>query len=335
MLKRKIKVDWANKVRKFWRIPNDSSLDNYFDINIHNYRSRHDVDFSNDVLIFAQEIVPSFSIEEIYPLLDSGIKFIVDSTYERHSNLLPFLKDYQQNGLIIMCAESHDIDGWDKKNCCFVPAMFWYMEYFRLNYQSPNWEKLPILNVDRLNLKYDFLMPLLKKRSGKELILNLLKESYDMNKVLYSVGWENKFLPGNLNDRYYDPDWYSSTLYSVVVETSCDYPLFITEKTFKPIMYGHPFIVYGSRGVLNVLKEKGFDTFFELFDESYDTEEDNLKRAKLIIEQIKKFKFDSDKKDIVDKKIYNNQRRFFNIELVLSNIDKDLRQPIEKFLYER
>jgi len=335
MLKRKIKVNWEDKVRKFWRIPNESSLDSYFDIEIHNYKSFYDIDFKNDVIIFAQEIMPRYNIENFYPLLDTGIKFIIDCTYEKHSYLISKLKDYQKNGLVIMCSSEHDIENWDKKYFCFVPAMFWYMEYFRLNYENPNWERLPNLNFNRLNRKYDFLMPLLNKRPGKELILNLLKESYDMNKVLYSVGWENKFLPGGLNDRYYDPEWYNSTLYSLAVESSCEDPLFISEKTFKPIIYGHPFIVFGTHSTLKVLREKGFDTFPELFDESYDNEEDSLKRAKLVIEQVLKFKFNYDKKDIIDRKIYNNQHRFFNLNLVLENIDKDIRQPIEKFLYER
>lgn len=336
MLKKsKIKVNWENKVRKFWRYPNESSFDYYFDIKIHDYESYYDIDFKNDVIIFPQQNMPVKDIEKYYTLLDTGIKFIIDCTYERSSYLTSKLKDYQTNGLVIVGADEHNIQGWDIKHFCFVPAMFWYTEYFRLNYETPDWEKLPVLNFNRINRKYDFLMPMLNKRPGKELILNLLKESYDMSKMLYSVGWENKFLPGELNDRYYNSKWYNSTLCTLVVETSCDYPLFITEKTFKPIIYGHPFIVFGGIGTLKVLKEKGFHTFFELFDESYDKEEDDLKRAKLVVEQIKKFNFDYSKKDVIDKKIYNNQNRFFNLELVLSNIDKDLRQPIEKFLYER
>ena len=335
---RRIKVNWGNKVRKFWRIPNESSFDNYFDIVIHDYKSFYDIDFKNDVIIFGQEDYPSYHVEKIYPLLDSGIKFIVDSTYECQSSLLPFLKDYQKNGLVIMCSDKHDVDGWNQKHFCFVPAMFWYMEYFRLNYESPYWENRPVLNLNRLDRKYDFLMPLLKKKFGKELILNLLNESYDMNKVLYSVGWENKFLPeGSLNDRYYNPNWYNSSLYSLVVESSCDQPFFITEKTFKPIMYGHPFIIFGSPGTLKILKEKGFDTFPELFDESYDDEFDTTSRAQLIIKQIQnldKINFFIHKMQI-DTKISDNLNRFFNLNLVLSNIDKDIRQPIEKFLYEQ
>ena len=45
------------------------------------------------------------------------------------------------------------------------------------------------------------------------------------------------------------------------------YQTFITEKTFKPIMYGHPFIVLGNPGIMSQLESWGFMTFNNLFDQ--------------------------------------------------------------------
>ena len=44
----------------------------------------------------------------------------------------------------------------------------------------------------------------------------------------------------------------------------------ITEKTFKPIVLQQPFLIVGNRGALKYLREYGFQTFGNIWDESYD-----------------------------------------------------------------
>lgn len=51
--------------------------------------------------------------------------------------------------------------------------------------------------------------------------------------------------------------------------TSCS-NLFISEKTFRAIALGHIFLICGQPGTLSHLKNQGFQTFDDLFDESYD-----------------------------------------------------------------
>ena len=68
-------------------------------------------------------------------------------------------------------------------------------------------------------------------------------------------------------------------------ETS-DQCIFITEKTYKPIYTGHPFIIWGNPGTLTYLRSIGYKTFPTLFDESYDNELDPVKRLEMIILQI-------------------------------------------------
>lgn len=45
---------------------------------------------------------------------------------------------------------------------------------------------------------------------------------------------------------------------------------FLTEKTFKPIYYKMPFIIIGDPGTLTKLKNLGYKTFNDYWDESYD-----------------------------------------------------------------
>jgi hypothetical protein len=46
--------------------------------------------------------------------------------------------------------------------------------------------------------------------------------------------------------------------------------LFITEKTFRPLLVGHPFMILGQKGTLKKLRSWGFQTDFDGIDQSYD-----------------------------------------------------------------
>lgn len=72
-------------------------------------------------------------------------------------------------------------------------------------------------------------------------------------------------------------DIFKNTLLTVSTETFFDDPgMFITEKTFRPIAMGHPFIILGQVGILKKLQSYGFKTDF--IDTSYDDIEDHKKR---------------------------------------------------------
>ena len=59
-----------------------------------------------------------------------------------------------------------------------------------------------------------------------------------------------------------------------------------TEKIFKPLSYGHPFLVFSSQGALAKLKELGFETFDAIFDESYDDIENPQLRFETMLKQL-------------------------------------------------
>jgi len=65
--------------------------------------------------------------------------------------------------------------------------------------------------------------------------------------------------------------FYKTTMMSVVTETHAYQDAIAeTEKTFKPIKYKHPFILVGAPKSLQYLRKKGYKTFSNWFDESYD-----------------------------------------------------------------
>lgn len=67
------------------------------------------------------------------------------------------------------------------------------------------------------------------------------------------------------------PD-YHRYLFDIVVESTTR-ANFFTEKTFKPIFWGKPFVILGSNSQNQILQDLGYETFPEYFDL---TQEDNL-----------------------------------------------------------
>jgi hypothetical protein len=65
---------------------------------------------------------------------------------------------------------------------------------------------------------------------------------------------------------------------------------FLTEKTFKPIIAKHPFILVGYKGFLDILKERGYKTFHPFINETYDTIDDDYERMNNITNEILRLK---------------------------------------------
>jgi len=68
-----------------------------------------------------------------------------------------------------------------------------------------------------------------------------------------------------------------SLLYLVTETVATGRRHHLTEKTFKPIALGMPFIIVGTRGSLEYLRSYGFRTFEGIWDESYDLAEDDVR----------------------------------------------------------
>jgi hypothetical protein len=68
-----------------------------------------------------------------------------------------------------------------------------------------------------------------------------------------------------------------SLLYLVTETVATGRRHHLTEKTFKPIALGMPFVIVGTRGSLEYLRSYGFRTFEGIWDESYDLAEDDVR----------------------------------------------------------
>ena len=110
-------------------------------------------------------------------------------------------------------------------------------------------------------------------------------------------GKSNKELDDNFYINRFNPEVCLDTWVNVIPEASygdLDGNVFLSEKTFKPIVCHHPFIILGSKGSLKELRKLGYKTFDGWIDESYD-ELDTWERFEAIIEAIKKIDAIEDK----------------------------------------
>lgn len=64
---------------------------------------------------------------------------------------------------------------------------------------------------------------------------------------------------------------------------------FLTEKTFRPLINKHPFIMVGPENILQHLRKLGFITFNSIIDESYDEIPNVYERIDFAVDQAKKF----------------------------------------------
>ena len=65
--------------------------------------------------------------------------------------------------------------------------------------------------------------------------------------------------------------------------------MFFSEKIYKPIAIGIPFMVLGNPGTLSVLKALGYETFSKWFDEDYDLDYDIKDRIQIIVKNLKTY----------------------------------------------
>jgi hypothetical protein len=103
----------------------------------------------------------------------------------------------------------------------------------------------------------------------KTVLTNNYPKTVDVQDLVYQV-------PNLINNL----EIYERSQITVVTESHFNQTggLFITEKTFRPLLVGHPFMILGQAGTLKKLRSWGFQTDFDGIDQSYDLIEDDSDR---------------------------------------------------------
>ena len=140
---------------------------------------------------------------------------------------------------------------------------------------------------------------------------------------------------GNTQELLPPQYWYAG--FDIVQESIVsDTSIFITEKTWKPILFSKIFIPHGTRGMIGWLKSEGFETYDEVYDSSFDSlpYEERYPAMFKEIEKLINLSI-SDWKDIynnkeISQKITHNQQTFRNKQIKNWQTILDDRQTIRQ-----
>jgi len=127
--------------------------------------------------------------------------------------------------------------------------------------------------------------------------IRLLPTEYEVERYHSGLNeqYQNAFVKHELfgnqwGDIYIRAEPYIDTYFSLVTETVFDYPYSLrSEKIYKPIAMGHPFVAVANRGFYRDLRNIGFQTYHSLIDESFDlidNNQDRLDRISAVVEDL-------------------------------------------------
>jgi hypothetical protein len=110
-----------------------------------------------------------------------------------------------------------------------------------------------------------------------------------------------------------NPDWYYKSKVNIITETNFnETEIHITEKTWKAIYLGVPFVISASKGHLKTLRDMGFKTFNSVINEDYDDMNGSDKIKKIVDSAIELSNI-YDSKEVLEICKFN-QELYFNLE---------------------
>lgn len=253
-------------------------------------------------------------------LVEQGFKTIVDHLWDSDVDTPSMVKN---NALILRNGN------W-----------LWYRE--SMHYQAMGYDQYQ----PQRDYQHAFFMPINKAREHKDLVLERLAPVLEQG--LYSYAERGRMLPNDFDREqqgywlyYFNPEWYNTTCFSVVVESYMrsmawhrnpevpNYKTEISEKSFKPMAYYHPFITFGSVDTMKYLQREGFETFDNLWDESYDSIIDDGQRhqavARTVLNAVKEYSQGNLKFDrLTEQKLAHNRARFFDTVLIKQRVQDEI-----------
>lgn len=231
---------------------------------------------------------------------------------------------------------------WRGKLMLHCPNFMWYYSNLEFNFLGHR------SYVPDRNPTHSFLTLMNNIRWHRDLVWKTLEPV--LNTAKYSYAQRDIYLPDdspsnpeNKNwSRFLNTQWYDTTAFSTVVEThmrntknSVGLRTEVSEKIFKPLAYQHPFVVYGSVDTLKYLKGQGFETFDNIFDESYDSIEDDDLRFAAVTQQVFRgvdrwrsgWTVDAE----TQRRLQHNSDHFYN-ENILQRFKSEMIEPILEFI---
>ena len=151
---------------------------------------------------------------------------------------------------------------------------------------------------------------------NKELILeyNINVNDFKSIQLEDDVSYTTDVIMQEKNLHIINPNWYYQSKVNIISETMLyDNRIHITEKTWKPIYLGIPFVIYApSKHYLKTLRDMGFKTFNSVINEDYD-EMNGKDKIKKIIDSALQLSNVYNSKEVLDICKFN-QKLYFDFD---------------------
>ena len=253
--------------------------------------------------------LPCFHYRDVDSINQCSSDLIVINSLDEGFNQSCFFERYNNTKhYIIICGgtwdkQKHDI-GINSYDILYFP--FYLIEIVD-NYLSPHRFSFYLdKNYDfQYPKSYKFVSTVGNQRPERDLFIKKICDNISYDDFLLKYSGEDLGRPSNkydiininkgefdafelLSDKYYHTvsqtlpiDMYNQCYLNLCVETSTANKdsFFITEKTVKCLISGMPFVAVSTPYFLQELHRLGFRTYGELWDESYDLEEDYEQRC--------------------------------------------------------
>lgn len=299
----------------------------------------------NDTTVFYYDLYGPYH-EFIEAHLAQGYKIIFDAKNEHYMHFrlhwifMACLQHPGQGLILISGASARSVPG---VTIVAVPTWYWILDqqplrHFKLHEYQPN-----------SCITHKFLMTIEKVRPERDYLYERLGDL--LQQSLYSYRHRGVFLPNDWTDnmggpyqRYVNTQWLDSTAFTLVVETYIDESAvsgfsltnddknFLCEKSYKPLACKHPFLMASTQGNLAYLRSQGFESFPELWDESYDDIADWRERVNRIVDIAKNFDVRQLENPRVREKCLYNSARFFDSEIVNQMTQQYIVNPLQTFI---
>ena len=247
-----------------------------------------------------------------------------------HAPVTPIQQQFLEDGFKIVYDNLWELPVVDTSKY-IIQHCDWLRHYESLWYQHLGYHTYqPNRNFKKLAF-----MPMRLVKPHRTLAAEKLQPWLD--DFIWSYVYQGRQLPGGgdaINDwntqRLFCPEWYDSTYFSFVCESVISLinnQVLVSEKTYKPIAFYHPFVILGPKGILQSLRNLGFETFDNLFDESYDLEPNWHVRLNCLVNNVKQFQKQS-YDTLTQQKIQHNHALFFNQALSCKYIIEQIIEPL-------
>jgi hypothetical protein len=231
--------------------------------------------FLPKIFDFDENVEAGSRIDEYFAITDKPYKFLfLNGRMRSHRKYL--LERFQATGLL-------DQSLWTNLDTDLVLIK---------NLPQTRWQNFNNMNMIKLVLEHNGTDVM-----ERPIDLHFLPKEYETPAFRNNI--DHLPATGTVKFNLFDNTWgdavvdgaaYRDTYFSLVTETVFNYPYsFRTEKIWKPIAVGHPFIAVANRGFYRDLRNLGFKTFGHVVDESFDlidNSQDRIERIANVVEDL-------------------------------------------------